>query len=229
MSEASGEGDRRVEASGARGPGRAVGGPAPRGLSRGQRAAKRALDVAGAAVGLVLAAPVLAVAYALAARDTGASGVFRQTRVGKDGRPFTIYKLRTMRAGAPGTTVTTAADARITPLGRTLRRYKLDELPQLVNVLRGEMSFVGPRPDVPGFADRLEGDDRVVLSIRPGITGPASLAFRDEEALLAAQDDPEAYNRDVVWPEKVRINRRYIEDYSVLGDVRYILQTALGR
>jgi lipopolysaccharide/colanic/teichoic acid biosynthesis glycosyltransferase len=126
------------------------------------------------------------------------------------------------------TTVTSARDPRITRLGRFFRRTKLDELPQLINVLLGQMSFVGPRPDVPGFADQLNGADRLILAIRPGITGPATLAFRDEEVLLAAQADPERYNREVIYPEKVRLNRIYIEQYNLRKDLTYLIQTVVG-
>ena len=128
----------------------------------------------------------------------------------------------------PGTTVTTSYDARITGIGAILRRLKLDELPQLINVLTGTMSFVGPRPDVPGYADRLDGDDRVVLSVRPGITGPATLHFRNEEELLAGQEDPEWYNREVIYPAKVRMNRHYIENYSLREDLRLIWRTVFN-
>jgi lipopolysaccharide/colanic/teichoic acid biosynthesis glycosyltransferase len=127
------------------------------------------------------------------------------------------------------TTVTTAVDPRVTSYGKILRKMKLDELPQLVNVLVGDMSFVGPRPDVPGFADRLTGPDRIILSVRPGITGPATLKYRNEEELLAAQPDPEMYNREVIFPDKVRINREYVEHYSFLADMKYILLTLFGR
>jgi lipopolysaccharide/colanic/teichoic acid biosynthesis glycosyltransferase len=124
--------------------------------------------------------------------------------------------------------VTTGRDRRITWLGRIWRKTKIDELPQLINVLKGNMSFVGPRPDVPGYADRLQGDDRIVLSVRPGITGPATLKYRDEEALLADQDDPERYNNEVLWLDKVRINREYVESWSFWQDIRYILKTICG-
>ena len=134
--------------------------------------------------------------------------------------------LDTMRA-VGGSTVTTANDARITPLGAKLRRYKLDELPQLWNVLKGDMSFVGPRPDVPGYMDRLEGEDRELLQLRPGITGPATLKYRDEEQLLAAQDDPQVYNDTVIWPDKVAINRTYLQNWSLMNDLRLIKKTVL--
>lgn len=194
------------------------------GLSARQRELKRALDVVVAMAGLVMSAPVMAVAWVAATVDTRQNGLFRQSRVGLGGTTFDVLKIRTMRGGE-GTTVTTANNARITRLGAVLRKLKIDELPQLVNVLRGEMSLVGPRPDVPGFADALTGSDRIILSVRPGITGPAALAFRHEETLLASVADPEAYNRDVIWPEKVRINREYVENWSLATDLRCLVGT----
>ena len=130
-----------------------------------------------------------------------------------------------MIADAAGSTVTVAGDPRVTRLGRVLRNWKLDELPQLWNVIRGDMSLVGPRADVPGFADRLRGDDRLVLGIRPGITGPATLAYRNEEAILARQHDPDAYNSLVLFPDKVRINRAYVEEMSLSKDLWYLGKT----
>ena len=127
-----------------------------------------------------------------------------------------------------GTTVTTDNDPRITPLGKLFRKTKIDELPQLLNVLVGDMSLVGPRPDVPGFADKLEGEDRIILSVRPGITGPATLKYRNEEEILAAQEDPERYNLEVIYPDKIKINREYVEHYSFAKDLRYILHTLTG-
>ena len=139
---------------------------------------------------------------------------------------FRVINIRTMRVGTGlDTTVTTGHDPRITPLGRFFRRAKIDELPQLINVLLGQMSFVGPRPDVPGYADALEGEDRVILTVRPGITGPATLKYRDEETLLAGVDDPERYNRDVIFPDKVRINREYVQQWSLRKDLGYIWRT----
>ena len=147
-----------------------------------------------------------------------------------NGKQFPLLKLRSMRVIAGSqTNVTADGDQRITKTGRILRKLKIDELPQLFNVLLGQMSLVGPRPDVPGFADQLTGDDRIILSIRPGITGPASIAFRKEEEILASVDDPETYNREVIWPEKVAINKQYVQSQSLLGDVKLILQTVLGR
>jgi lipopolysaccharide/colanic/teichoic acid biosynthesis glycosyltransferase len=189
-----------------------------------QKAVKRAFDIAGAAAGLAMCWPIIAVSALAARRDTGASGIFAQRRIGRGGRPFTIRKIRTMRA-VPGTHVTAAGDPRITPLGAFLRRTRIDELPQLWNVLKGDMSFVGPRPDMPGYADRLAGEDRAVLDLRPGITGPATLKYRDEEAILAAQADPVAYNDRVIWPDKVAINRAYGENWSLAGDLACIWRT----
>lgn len=187
---------------------------------------KRAFDLTLAVAGLALTWWIIAIAFVAASVDTGRSGFFIQERVGRHGARFRMVKIRTMRPSATlDTTVTTAADPRITRLGRFFRRTKIDELPQLLNVLLGHMSFVGPRPDVPGFADLLQGEDRIILSVRPGITGPATLKYRDEEALLASQPDPWAYNREVIFPDKVRINREYVRNYSFLSDLRCLWQT----
>jgi len=192
-------------------------------------AVKRTIDVLIALAGLALTGWVIVLAWLCIRWQTGEPGFFLQDRVGRQGRLFQVIKLRTMRSGhADGTVVTVAGDPRVTPIGRLLRRYKLDELPQLINVLAGDMSLVGPRPDVPGFADALTGEDRVILSVRPGITGPASLKYRSEEAMLAQTADPEAYNRDVIWPDKVRINRKYVEHYRLWDDARYLWKTVFG-
>ena len=155
--------------------------------------------------------------------------IFRQQRVGRGGKLFTIYKFRTMIVGHDGSSVSVAGQSRITPLGAMLRKYKIDCLPELWNVLIGDMSFVGPRPDVPGYADQLQGEDRKILMLRPGITGPASMKYRNEEELLDKQADPQKYNDDVIFPDKVRINRYYLHHYSFLKDIKIILCTILGR
>jgi lipopolysaccharide/colanic/teichoic acid biosynthesis glycosyltransferase len=126
-------------------------------------------------------------------------------------------------------TVTVRGDKRITPLGAHLRCWKLDELPQFWNVLKGDMSVVGPRPDVPGYADKLTGDDRIILTIRPGVTGPATLKYRNEEEILAQQPDLKRYNNEVIFPDKVRINKEYVDNYSFMRDIRYIIKTAIGK
>ncbi len=178
---------------------------------------------------MVLTLWIILPAWLAATLDTRANGFFTQERVGRGGRIFRVVKLRTMRPDSKlDTTVTTGHDPRITRLGRFFRRSKIDELPQLFNVLVGHMSFVGPRPDVPGYADALEGADRVVLSVRPGITGPATLAYRDEEALLAEVEDPEGYNREVIFPDKVRLNREYVENWSFRKDLGCIWRTVVG-
>jgi len=198
------------------------------GLSRAQITVKRLFDLCFSIFALLVSSWLILLAWLVASWDTRSNGFFVQERVGRHGKLFRVYKIKTMRPRrAIGSSVTYAGDPRVTKFGRFLRRTKIDELPQLWNILVGDMSFVGPRPDVPGFADCLTGDDRVVLSVRPGITGPATLKYRNEEEILAAQADPEAYNRDVIFPDKVRINREYIENWCLVDDLRYILRTVL--
>jgi lipopolysaccharide/colanic/teichoic acid biosynthesis glycosyltransferase/GT2 family glycosyltransferase len=205
--------------------------PAHRPLSNGGfyvRCGKRYFDLAAASVGLVaLAIPMLVIAIWNRAVNA-APVLFRQQRVGRYGRLFEVYKFRTMTNRlVAGTAITAAGDARITQFGKILRRFKLDELPQLLNVLKGDMSFVGPRPDVPGYLDRLRGEEARLRELRPGITGPASLAFRNEEDLLAEAPDPVAFNDRVLFPEKVRLNLEYMKRISFSSDVGYILKTML--
>ncbi len=181
-------------------------------------------------IGLLILSPVLlVVAILIRVKMPEGPVLFRQTRVGQGGRLFTMYKFRSMTVNHDGSSVSVAGDARITPLGEKLRRYKLDELPELWNVLVGDMSFVGPRPDVPGYADALTGDDREVLKLCPGITGPASLKYRNEEELLAKVEDPQRYNDEVIFPDKVRLNRYYLHHYSFWMDLKMIFATVLGR
>ncbi len=181
-------------------------------------------------IGLLFLWPVLlVVAILIRVKMPGGPVIFTQRRVGRNGKLFTMYKFRSMTVGHGGSSVSVAGESRITPLGAKLRHYKLDELPELWNVLIGDMSFVGPRPDVPGYADQLKGDDRDVLKLRPGITGPASLKYRDEEDLLAGQADPQKYNDEVIFPDKVRINLYYLHHYSFVKDIQMILCTVLGR
>ena len=155
--------------------------------------------------------------------------LFRQQRVGRKGRLFTMVKFRTMLVNHGGNSVSVAGESRITPLGSMLRRWKLDELPELWNVLLGDMSFVGPRPDVPGYADTLTGEDREILQLRPGITGPASMKYRNEEEILSAVENPQKYNDEVIFPDKVRINRLYLHDHSFFLDLKMIVATVLGK
>ena len=177
-------------------------------------------------IGLLVLWPLLMViGICIKLRMTDGPVLFRQQRVGRHGRLFTLVKFRTMTVNHGGSCISVAGESRITPLGAFLRKYKLDELPELWNVLKGDMSFVGPRPDVPGYADRLSGEERRILEVRPGITCPATLKYRNEEKLLAAQADPAAYNDEVIWPDKVRMNMEYAGNHSFIGDVRIILQT----
>lgn len=183
-----------------------------------------------ALIGLLILWPVLfVIAFLIKVKMPGGPVIFKQKRVGRNGKLFTMYKFRSMAVGHNGSSVSVAGESRITPLGAKLRHYKLDELPELWNVLIGNMSFVGPRPDVPGYADQLQGKDREVLKLRPGITGPASLKYRDEEDLLAKQTDPQKYNDEVIFPDKVRINLYYLHHYSFLKDIEMIFCTVLGR
>ncbi|MBR8802176.1 sugar transferase [Porphyromonas levii] len=181
-------------------------------------------------VGLIILSPVLlGVAILIRVKMPGGPVLFKQKRVGKGGKLFTMVKFRSMSVAHGGSSVSVAGESRITPLGAKLRKYKLDELPELWNVLIGDMSFVGPRPDVPGYADKLVGEDREILQLKPGITGPASLKYRNEEELLAMTEDPIKYNNEVIFPDKVRINRAYFHNRSFLGDIKIILATILGR
>jgi lipopolysaccharide/colanic/teichoic acid biosynthesis glycosyltransferase len=187
---------------------------------------KRAFDIAIAFVGLlIMALPMVGLSVAICFLD-GLPIVFRQTRVGRQGKSFAIFKFRTMSKSAGQTsTITAQGDNRITSLGRWLRRFKLDELPQLWNVLRGDMSFVGPRPDVPGYLDALRGEAQALWELRPGITGPATLLFRREEEMLAAVEDHIRFNDEVIYPEKVRLNLIYMRRCSFWLDLGYILAT----
>jgi lipopolysaccharide/colanic/teichoic acid biosynthesis glycosyltransferase len=179
--------------------------------------------------GIILLLPVILLAWIVASIETKSNGFFIQQRVGKSGKLFHVIKIKTMKSiKGIETTITASSDIRITKVGAFFRKTKIDELPQLWNVLTGQMSFVGPRPDVPGYADKLQGKDRIVLSIRPGITGPAQLAYKNEEEVLANQDNPVKYNDEIIWPDKVRINREYIENYSLFKDFYYIWKTIVG-
>lgn len=181
-------------------------------------------------MGLLILWPILIlVAIMIRVKMPGGPVIFKQKRVGQDGKLFTMYKFRSMTVSHSGSSVSVAGESRITPLGAKLRKYKLDELPELWNVLKGNMSFVGPRPDVPGYADKLEGHDRNILKLKPGITGPASLKYRNEEELLAKIENPQKYNDEVIYPDKIKINLYYLEHYSFLKDIQMIICTVLGK
>lgn len=181
-------------------------------------------------IGLLLLWPIfIVVAIFIKIKMPGGPVLFVQKRVGQYGKLFNMYKFRSMTIGHSGSSVSVAGESRITPLGVKLRKYKLDELPELWNVLRGDMSFVGPRPDVPGYADQLKGHDREILKLKPGITGPASMKYRNEEELLAKVDDPQKYNDEVIYPDKIKINLYYLEHHSFIKDIQMILCTVLGK
>lgn len=187
---------------------------------------KRAFDVAASAAGLIVLSPVfLVVGAAVWAQDRGPV-FFRQERVGQEGRSFRIHKFRSMRVSNAGSLVTSALDNRITPVGAFLRTSKLDELPQLIDVLKGDMSVVGPRPEVPRYVAMWPADAREeILSVRPGISDPAAIAFRNEQDELAAAEDPERHYVEVILPKKVLMYRDYVRHRSFLGDLRVIVGT----
>ena len=188
--------------------------------------------------GLLFLSPVLLVVAILIKVKMPGPILFCQKRVGQYGKLFTVYKFRSMTVKAEAsiaskdseaTSIASTEQSRITPFGEKLRRYKLDELPELWNVLKGDMSFVGPRPDVPGYADQLKGKDRDILKLKPGITGPASLKYRNEEDLLASVENPAQYNDEVIFPDKVKLNLYYLKNYSFIKDIQMILCTVLGK
>lgn len=154
---------------------------------------------------------------------------YLQLRVGKNGQLFNLIKFRTMIYNSNKNNITTKDDSRITRIGKILRKTKVDELPELLNILKGEMSFVGPRPDVSGYADKLAGDDRVILSLKPGITGLASLKYMNEEEILSNVENPAKYNNEVIWPDKVKLNKYYIQNWSFWLDIKIIIYTLLRK
>ena len=211
---------------------------------------KRLIDIVLSFLALIVLSWLYLVLIIAIKIDDPGPAFFTQKRVGRYGKLFTMHKFRSMTVSHNGSSVSVAGESRITPLGATLRKYKIDELPELWDVLIGNMSLVGPRPDVPGYADQLQGDERRVLELRPGITGPASLKYRDEEELLAdvrnkmvegrclpqeqidSMKDQELavwYNDHVIYPDKVRINLYYLDHYSFLKDIQMILCTVLGK
>ncbi len=195
-------------------------------LSNYQKVTKRLFDLFFSFFGILIFSPIILLGYIISSIDTKSSGFFFQDRVGVHGRIFRVIKLKTMRpVSGVETTITSSNDPRITNIGALIRKFKLDELPQLINVILGHMSFVGPRPDVPGFADKLKGNEVAILSIRPGITGPATIKYKYEESILSEQKYPEKYNMEVIFPDKVQINLEYIEKWSLLRDIKYIVKT----
>lgn len=204
-------------------------------LTKKQQIFKRFFDLVFSFFGLILLSLPIILLIIITSLSLKGNGIFSQIRVGQNANLFTIYKIKTMnilnntkdpklkildRFG-----ITIKGDKRVTGFGKILRKYKLDELPQLFNVLIGNMSIVGPRPDVPGYADKIQGEGRIILSVKPGITGPATLAFRNEERLLSKEEDPFKYNNEVIWPKKVVMNILYVKNWSFKNDMKYIYQT----
>ena len=188
-------------------------------------ACKRAFDILCSFLGLTVLSPVLLVVSVLGAGTPPGGEFFRQERIGKDGRPFRIFKFRSMRKDNAGLKITTGNDSRITPVGRFLRKSKIDELPQLINVLVGDMSFVGPRPEVADYVNLYTPYQRQVLLVRPGITGLASIRFRNENDLLTASDDPNRTYVEQIMPRKIDLDLEYIPHASVFYDIKLIFQT----
>ena len=193
-----------------------------------QKFIKRLFDIFFSLICLLMLSPLIAIVWVTVTVSLNENGFFFQNRVGRNGKLFNIVKIRTMRyVSSNQSSITAYNDSRITRLGVFLRKTKVDELPQLWNVLVGQMSIVGPRPDVPGYTDNLNGRDRLILSVRPGITGPAQIYFRNESLILSNQDNIKEFNDNVIWPNKVRINIQYIETYSFYKDLYYIWKTII--
>lgn len=197
-------------------------------LSRGNNMVKWLFDRTLSLLAIVVLLPILLLVAIVILVANGAPVMYVQERIGQDGKPFKLIKFRTMH-GDEKSPIAASELNRITRVGRWLRRTKIDELPELLNIFVGDMSFVGPRPDVAGYADKLEGADRRMLTMKPGLTGVASLKYRNEEDLLAAQPNPQEYNDKVIWPDKVRLNLLYMERQSLWLDVKVLICTALGK
>jgi lipopolysaccharide/colanic/teichoic acid biosynthesis glycosyltransferase len=191
---------------------------------------KIVFDKIAAFFGLIVLSPlILLVSILIKIKMPEGPVFFIQRRVGQKGELFKMYKFRSMSVSHGGSSISVKGESRITPLGAVLRKYKIDELPELLNVLIGNMSLVGPRPDVPGYADKLEGEDRKVLLLKPGITGPASLKYANEEEILAIQENPEKYNDEVIFPDKVKMNLDYYHNRNFFGDLKIIWKTVFRK
>ncbi len=190
---------------------------------------KRCFDIVASFLGLIFFSPILLCVALLIQLYMSGPVLFTQRRIGRYGKPFTIYKFRTMTINHGGNTVSVKGESRITPLGAKLRKFKLDEFPELWNVLIGDMSFVGPRPEMETYIARLEGEERKILELRPGITCPASIKYANEEELLASVQDPQKYTDEVIWPDKIKMNLNYYENRSFIKDILIILQTVTGK
>ncbi|MBX2828033.1 MAG: sugar transferase [Flavobacteriaceae bacterium] len=196
-------------------------------LSARQRKIKRIFDLSISIIVFPFVIFPLILLLLLAWWSTGKNGLFVQERIGFQGKPFKLFKIRSLKG--EGHSDVHEMKANETRFGKWLRRTKLDELPQLFNIFKGEMSWVGPRPDVPGYADLLKGEDRMMLSVRPGLTGPATIKYRNEDVVLLQQEDPIRYNDEVIWPDKVSINIEYVNKWSLRKDINYLWASILKR
>ncbi|MFP8893534.1 MULTISPECIES: sugar transferase [Chryseobacterium] len=178
---------------------------------------KKVFDFVLSAILILFLMPVLIILFVIASLDTSSNGIFFQTRIGQYGKPFTIFKIKTIHE----------QKRTCSKIGQTLRKFKLDEFPQLFNIVKGDMSFVGPRPDIEGYYDKLVGEDRKVLELKPGLTCEASIKYRDEEYLLKNQEDPLAYNDEVLFPNKVKMNLDYFEKMSFKNDIKILFKTLI--
>ncbi|MFD2916277.1 sugar transferase [Psychroserpens luteus] len=193
-------------------------------ISKHQLIQKRIFDLTASLLLLpILIVPIIVLVIA-STLDTIQFGVFTQVRIGQHAKPFKIFKIRTLKSEEH---LLGHLNMSATRLGRFLRHYKLDELPQIFNVIIGEMSFVGPRPDIVGFADELRGEDCIVLKVKPGITGPATLKYRNEEDILSKQPNPENYNRTIIWKDKVEINKKYVQNWSFYLDLSFLIKSLI--
>lgn len=195
-------------------------------LTGNQQIVKRIFDLFISVVILPFVIIPLILLFVLATLDTGKNGLFVQKRIGRSGIPFKLYKIRSLKGEDHPDAL--AIKQNETKFGSWLRRSKLDELPQLFNVIAGSMSLVGPRPDVAGYADLLEGENKIILLVRPGITGPATLKYKDEDKMLLQQSDPKNYNDNVIWPDKVAINVDYVKNWSLKKDVFFLIKSILN-
>jgi len=189
-------------------------------LSVPQQRIKRLVDVVFSLIGILLLLIPILLLVVISSLSTNSIGVFSQKRVGRHAEIFTLFKIKTMKEYSDGKVV-------VTRFGNFLRKSKLDELLQLFNVLFNQMSFVGPRPDILGYADLLKGEDRIILTVKPGVTGPATLKFSNEENILSKQKSPLEYNDIVIWPQKVEINKIYVQEWNLMKDFRYMYLTIL--
>ena len=195
-------------------------------ISQAQLKRKRAFDVVLVLILLPFVGVPIFILVGIASLDTKKYGMFSQYRVGQHGKLFKIYKIRTLKEEEHKLG---HLEKSATALGKYLRRTRLDELPQLFNVLVGDMSFVGPRPDIQGFADELQGEDRIILKVKPGITGEATLKYKNEERVLERQKDPDHYNRTIIWVDKVKINKNYVMNYSFYLDLKLIFKSTINK